>query len=58
LKSIDILRSRSHADDLLQEAERLNETLRAAEGPRSGGGISVEYAEELVAAIRADRDAE
>jgi len=55
----DVLWSRSHADDLLQEAERLNEMLRtAAEGPLSRGGISVEYAEELVAAIRADRDAE
>jgi PHD/YefM family antitoxin component YafN of YafNO toxin-antitoxin module len=55
----DILWSRSHASDLLEQAERLNEMLRAAAGsPRSPGGISVEYAEELVAAIRADRDAE
>jgi len=55
----DILWSRSHASDLLEQAERLNEMLRAAaESPRSPSGISVEYAEELVAAIRADRDAE
>jgi antitoxin (DNA-binding transcriptional repressor) of toxin-antitoxin stability system len=55
----DILRSRSHGDDLLDQAEQLNEMLReAAKRPRSPGGISVEYAEELVAAIRADRDAE
>ena len=55
----DILWSRSHASDLLEQAERLNEMLRAAaESPRSPNGISVEYAEELVAAIRADRDAE
>jgi antitoxin (DNA-binding transcriptional repressor) of toxin-antitoxin stability system len=54
----DVLRSRSRAADVLGEAERLNEMLRAAAGsPRSPGGISVEYAEELVAAIRADRDA-
>ena len=55
----DILWSRSHASDLLEQAERLNEMLRAAAGsPRSPDGISVEYAEELVAAVRADRDAE
>jgi antitoxin (DNA-binding transcriptional repressor) of toxin-antitoxin stability system len=55
----DILWSRSRASDLLEQAERLNEMLRAAaDRPRSAGGISVEYAEELVAAIRADRDAE
>jgi antitoxin (DNA-binding transcriptional repressor) of toxin-antitoxin stability system len=55
----DVLWSRSRASDLLQHAERLNEMLRtAAESPRSSGGISVEYAEELVAAIRADRDTE
>lgn len=55
----DILWSRSHASDLLGQAERLNEMLRAAaNSPRSSGGISAEYAEELVAAIRADRDAE
>lgn len=55
----DILWSRSRAADLLDEAERLNEMLREAEKtPRSAAGISVEYAEELVAAIRADRDAE
>jgi len=55
----DILWSRSHASDPVEPAERLNQILRAAaESPRPPGGISVEYAEELVAAIRADRDAE
>jgi antitoxin (DNA-binding transcriptional repressor) of toxin-antitoxin stability system len=55
----DILWSRSHAGNLIEEAERLNEMLReAGKRPMSSGGISVEYAEELVAAIRADRDAE
>jgi antitoxin (DNA-binding transcriptional repressor) of toxin-antitoxin stability system len=56
----DILWSRSHAGNLIEEAERLNEMIREAgkRPPRSSGGISVEYAEELVAAIRADRDAE
>jgi antitoxin (DNA-binding transcriptional repressor) of toxin-antitoxin stability system len=55
----DVLRSRSRAADLLDEAERLNEVLReAGKGPRTAGGISAEYAEELVAAIRADREAE
>jgi antitoxin (DNA-binding transcriptional repressor) of toxin-antitoxin stability system len=55
----DVLWSRSRAQDLLDEAERLNEILReAGTRPRSAAGISAEYAEELVAAIRADRDAE
>lgn len=55
----DILWSRSHASDLQEQAERLNEILREAQKtPLSRGGISLEYAEELVAAIRADRDAE
>ena len=55
----DILWSRSRAQDVLAEAEELQRTLRAAgEMPLSVGGISAEYAEELVAAIRADRDAE
>jgi antitoxin (DNA-binding transcriptional repressor) of toxin-antitoxin stability system len=55
----DIIWSRSRADDLLAEADKLEDLLRAAaERPMSRDGISVEYAEELVAAIRADRDAE
>lgn len=55
----DVMRSRAQASDVIAEAERLNGMLRAAaDRPRSSGGISVEYAEELVAAIRADRDAD
>jgi prevent-host-death family protein len=53
----DILWSRSHADNLLEEAERLNEMLReAGKRPRSSGGISADYAEELIAEIREARD--
>lgn len=53
----DILWSRTHAGDLMAEAERLNEILReAGERPRSTGGISAEYAEELIAEIREGRD--
>jgi antitoxin (DNA-binding transcriptional repressor) of toxin-antitoxin stability system len=53
----DILRSRSHASELIEQAERLNEMLREAEKmPLSGGGISAEYAEELIAEIREGRD--
>ena len=53
----DVLWSRSHASDLLEQAERLNETLReAGETPLSRGGISAEYAEELIADIREGRD--
>ncbi len=53
----DILWSRSRADSLLAEAERVNEMLRAAgERELSPGGLTAEYAEELVAAIREARD--
>jgi antitoxin (DNA-binding transcriptional repressor) of toxin-antitoxin stability system len=53
----DVLRSRSRAADVLEEAERLNEMLREAEKiPLSTGGISAEYAEELIAEIREGRD--
>jgi prevent-host-death family protein len=53
----DILWSRSHADNLIEEAERLNEMLReAGKRPRSSGGISTDYAEELIAEIREARD--
>ena len=53
----DVLRSRSRAADLLDEAERLNEVLREAEKmPLSTGGISAEYAEELITKIREGRD--
>jgi antitoxin (DNA-binding transcriptional repressor) of toxin-antitoxin stability system len=53
----DVLWSRSRAADVLEEAEQLNEMLREAEKmPLSAGGISAEYAEELIAEIRAGRD--
>jgi antitoxin (DNA-binding transcriptional repressor) of toxin-antitoxin stability system len=53
----DVLRSRSRAGNLLDEAELLNEMLReAGKRPRSRGGISADYAEELVAEIREARD--
>jgi antitoxin (DNA-binding transcriptional repressor) of toxin-antitoxin stability system len=54
----DIMWSRSRAEDVLAEADRLEDVLRAA-GERelhAGPGISESYAEELIAAIRADRD--
>lgn len=53
----DILWSRSRAQDVLDEAERLNEMLREAQKtPLSRGGISAEYAEEIIAEIREGRD--
>jgi PHD/YefM family antitoxin component YafN of YafNO toxin-antitoxin module len=53
----DVLWSRTHARDLLGEAERLSEVLReAGQMPLSPGGISAEYAEELIAEIREGRD--
>lgn len=54
----DVMWSRARASDVIARAEQLERTLEAAgERELSTGGISVEYAEELVAAIRADRDA-
>ena len=53
----DILWSRSRADDIREQAEQLNAMLREAETmPLSPGGISADYAEELIAEIRAGRD--
>ena len=53
----DVLWSRSQAGSLLDEAERLNGMLReAGKRPLSPGGISADYAEELVAEIREARD--
>jgi PHD/YefM family antitoxin component YafN of YafNO toxin-antitoxin module len=49
----DVLRSRSHASDLIEQAERLNEMLREAEKmPLSGKGISAEYAAIAMGATR------
>jgi antitoxin (DNA-binding transcriptional repressor) of toxin-antitoxin stability system len=53
----DILWSRSRAQDVLEQAEQLTEMLREAEkAPLSRGGISAEYAEEIIAEIREGRD--
>jgi antitoxin (DNA-binding transcriptional repressor) of toxin-antitoxin stability system len=52
----DILWSRSRAQGVLEEAERLTEMLREVEKtPMSRGGISAEYAEEIIAEIREGR---
>ena len=53
----DIMWSRSRADSVLAEADQLNQLIDAAgKSEMSPGGLTVEYAEELVAAIRRDRD--
>lgn len=54
----DIMWSRSRAENVLAEADRLEDVLRAAADRELsvGRGISESYAEELIAAIRADRD--
>jgi antitoxin (DNA-binding transcriptional repressor) of toxin-antitoxin stability system len=54
----DVMWSRSRAEFVLAEASRLNDLLTAsADGDQfPAGGITAQYAEELVAAIRADRD--
>lgn len=54
----DIMWSRSRAQDVLIEADKLHQLLDVA--GRAGladGGPTQEYAQELIAAIRADRDA-
>ena len=54
----DVMWSRCRAGGVLSESERLNDLLTAAAGdelPKSGG-ITTDYAEELVAALRADRE--
>ncbi len=53
----DIMWSRSRAEGVLADADRLNQLIEAAgKSPMSPGGLTTEYAEELVAAIRRDRD--
>jgi antitoxin (DNA-binding transcriptional repressor) of toxin-antitoxin stability system len=54
----DIMWSRSRAEDALAEADQLHNLLEAATETDlpAGGGLTREYAEELIAAIRADRD--
>jgi antitoxin (DNA-binding transcriptional repressor) of toxin-antitoxin stability system len=53
----DIMWSRSRAESVFAEADKLHELLEAAaESPLPTRGLTEEYAEELIAAIRADRD--
>jgi prevent-host-death family protein len=55
----DVMWSRSAAEDALAEAEQLRKLLGAAAQSDLSvdGGLTQAYAEELVASIRADRDA-
>jgi antitoxin (DNA-binding transcriptional repressor) of toxin-antitoxin stability system len=55
----DIMWSRSRAEGVLAEADRLRKLLDASAQSElsADGGLTREYADELVAAIRADRDA-
>jgi hypothetical protein len=49
--------SRSRAESVLADADRLNQLIEAAgQRPISPGGLTAEYAEELIAHIRAGRD--
>ena len=53
----DIMWSRSRAEKVLTEASQLHELLEAAgKSELPARGLTEEYAEELIAAIRADRD--
>jgi antitoxin (DNA-binding transcriptional repressor) of toxin-antitoxin stability system len=53
----DIMWSRSRAEDALAEADQLRTIMdAAAESELPAGGLTREYAEELIAALRADRD--
>jgi hypothetical protein len=55
----DVVWSRSRAEEALGEADRLRDLLEAAADTELAvpGGVMEQYAEELIAAIRADRDA-
>jgi antitoxin (DNA-binding transcriptional repressor) of toxin-antitoxin stability system len=54
----DVVWSRSRAEEALTEADRLRDLLAAAADSElpAAGGLTEQYAEELIAAIRADRD--
>lgn len=54
----DVMWSRSRAEGTLDEAARLNDMLNAAADSELTrvGGVTEQYAEELIAAIRAGRD--
>jgi antitoxin (DNA-binding transcriptional repressor) of toxin-antitoxin stability system len=53
----DIMWSRSRAESLLVDADKLHQLIEEA-GKRElpARGLTAEYAEELIAALRADRD--
>jgi antitoxin (DNA-binding transcriptional repressor) of toxin-antitoxin stability system len=54
----DVIWSRPRARDVIAEAEQLERMLQAAgERELSLGGLTEQYAEELIADIRAGRDA-
>jgi antitoxin (DNA-binding transcriptional repressor) of toxin-antitoxin stability system len=55
----DVVWSRARAEEALGEADRLRDLLEAAADTELTvpGGVTEQYAEELIAAIRADRDA-
>lgn len=54
----DIMWSRSRAEEVLAEADQLHQLLQAArESELPTRGLTEEYAEELIAHIRAGRDA-
>jgi antitoxin (DNA-binding transcriptional repressor) of toxin-antitoxin stability system len=53
----DIMWSRSRAESLLVEADKLHQLIEeAGQREMSAGGPTPEYVEELIAALRADRD--
>lgn len=53
----DIMWSRSRAESVLAEADRLHQLIEAAgQSELPARGLTQEYAEELIAAIRAARD--
>jgi antitoxin (DNA-binding transcriptional repressor) of toxin-antitoxin stability system len=55
----DVMWGRSPASEIIAQAEQLERIIKAAgEGEMSSGGLSIGYAEELVADIRAGRDAD
>jgi prevent-host-death family protein len=53
----DVMWSRSRAEDALAEADQLRALMHAAAGSELPvGGLTPDYAEELIAAIRSGRD--
>jgi antitoxin (DNA-binding transcriptional repressor) of toxin-antitoxin stability system len=53
----DIMWSRSRAEDALAEADQLRTLMRAAaDSELPADGLTTDYAEELIAAIRSGRD--